>query len=315
MPSLTMMMNSQGSGLDQYCSVDPAGELATGGGGGSDGGADGFLDMLGDRRSSGDLFDLVWQGGAGGGGGHLSLSPLEAVALPPSDDEMAAWLYPIVRDDELLFTDQDDHAGDLAGHAAATVNDHQAADHKREDKLSTEMEDKCRAKDSASLSLKATGGARKSHGTQTHNQTEKRRRCKINEKLKTLQQLVPGCDKRNQLSTLDQTIQYMKSLQQQIQAMSFGCGVKPPAAVYPVVAPPYLPPAAAAGLMPRPAATAPGGLVRGHVRPRVVLAQPPALVPFGPLVYPAAMASPPTLYPALAAAPNVSVAASSSQRH
>ncbi|CAN6352248.1 unnamed protein product [Urochloa humidicola] len=153
------------------------------------------------------------------------------------------------------------------------------------------------------LKQKAIGGARKSHSAETHNRTEKRRRCKINEKLKTLQQLVPGCNKRNQVSTLDQTIQYVKALQEQIQAMSFGCGLKP-AAVYPVVTPPYLPPAAASGLMP-PAAAAPRGLETGHVRPGVVLAPPPAMVRFGPL------ASPHTLYPAVASAPNVSVVASS----
>ncbi|CAN6361681.1 unnamed protein product [Urochloa humidicola] len=243
----------------------------------------------------------------------LPSSSAAAVAQPPWDEEMAAWLCdPIVQGDELVFTCQDDPAGDLTSHAAA-VNDQQAVDHKR-DEVDDKREHKCRAEDSTSLSLrkKATGGASKSHHAGTHKRTEKRRRCKINEKLKTLQQLVPGCDKSNQLSTLDHTIKYMKSLQQQVQAMSFGCGVNP-AAVYPVVAaPPYLPPAA--GLIP-PAAAAPGGLVRGHLRPRVVLAPPSAMVPFGPLVYPAAMASPRRLYPALAAAPNVSVVASSSQRH
>uniref|UniRef100_A0A0E0JC11 BHLH domain-containing protein n=1 Tax=Oryza nivara TaxID=4536 RepID=A0A0E0JC11_ORYNI len=58
-----------------------------------------------------------------------------------------------------------------------------------------------------------------------------KRRCKINENLKTLQQLVPGCDKsNNQASTLDKTIRYMKSLQQHVQAMSVGCIMKPAAA-------------------------------------------------------------------------------------
>jgi hypothetical protein len=58
---------------------------------------------------------------------HLrSPSPPPAIVLPPSEDEMAAWLYPIVRgDDELVFTaDQDDQPG---GHAAAGVDDGQQA--------------------------------------------------------------------------------------------------------------------------------------------------------------------------------------------
>ncbi|CAN6348335.1 unnamed protein product [Urochloa humidicola] len=76
---------------------------------------------------------------------------------------------------------------------------------------------------------------------------EKRRRYKISEKLRTLQQLVPGCDKCNQASTLDQTIHYMKSLQHQVQAMSFG-PARPTAAaaVYPVVQRPVAMPMVAA---------------------------------------------------------------------
>ncbi|CAN6352249.1 unnamed protein product [Urochloa humidicola] len=119
--------------------------------------------------------------------------------------------------------------------------------------------------------------------------TEKRRRHKINEKLRTLQQLVPGCDKCNQASTLDQTIQYMKSLQQQVQAMSFGpASPTAAAAMYrPVVqrpvAVPMMPPAAA---------------------PAVVLSAAPAMVPFRAMLqlpqYPTAV---PVMMPAAAAAP------------
>ncbi|CAN6338822.1 unnamed protein product [Urochloa humidicola] len=331
-----MMMNRKGSCPEHYNNsvVNPG--KATGCGGDGSGDADeGFHGMFGERQSSGDLFDLVWQGGAGAGGSmDVQLSQLAqlpsppstvAVAPPPSDDEMVTWPSPIVRGDDLVFTDHhlDNHPGDLAGHAAAAavgddqpaapvketadhhkreVDDQQAADLKKDDKL-PKAKEKCRAEDPTFFSLrkKATRGARKSHNPETHSLTEKRRRSKINKKFKTLQQLVPGCVKSNQASTLDQTIQYMKTLQQQIQAISLGCGMKP-TTVYPVVVPPYLPPAAAAGLM-QPTTAAPGVLVRQGV----VLAPPLAMIPFGPLLplvqhhqYPAAMASPPTLYPAVA---------------
>uniref|UniRef100_K3ZCN5 BHLH domain-containing protein n=1 Tax=Setaria italica TaxID=4555 RepID=K3ZCN5_SETIT len=177
-----MMNNSQGSDPAYYYSVDPGHNSGCGNGGGV---AEGFLDMFGDHHSSGDLFDLVWQGGPGASSGmelqpsHLPSSPPPAVVLPPSEDEMASWLYPIVQGDELVFTaGQDDHPGDFAGHVASVDDQHAApvkevADHK-----------------------KAAGGARtKSHHAEAHNLTEKRRRCKISEKFKTLQQLVPGCDK------------------------------------------------------------------------------------------------------------------------
>ncbi|CAM0913065.1 unnamed protein product [Alopecurus aequalis] len=109
---------------------------------------DNFLDMF--ANSTEDLFTLAWEGGTSGQPAVSSIpsSPppaeLPRVSLepPPSNDMMAAWLYPI------------------------------------------------------------------------------RRRCKISDRLRTLQQLVPGCDKSNQASTLEHTIQYMKSLQQQVQSMS-----------------------------------------------------------------------------------------------
>uniref|UniRef100_A0A8R7UM51 BHLH domain-containing protein n=1 Tax=Triticum urartu TaxID=4572 RepID=A0A8R7UM51_TRIUA len=44
----------------------------------------------------------------------------------------------------------------------------------------------------------ASGGSnrtRSSRQSDTHNVTEKRRRCKISDRLRTLQQLVPGCEK------------------------------------------------------------------------------------------------------------------------
>ncbi|PUZ67774.1 hypothetical protein GQ55_3G461200 [Panicum hallii var. hallii] len=254
------MMNSQGSGPAHYnYSVDP-GE-ATGCGRNGGGADEGFLDMFGDRRSSGDLFDLVWQGRAGATSSIMEVQPSHLIpSLPPSEGEKAAWLCPVVRGDELV-----DSMGERR--------------------------------------KKAIGGVRKSHHSEAHNLTKKRRRCRINEKFKILQQLVPGCDKSNQVSTLDQTIQYMNSLQQQIQEMSFGCDVKP-FAVYPVVPPQYLPPDMAAGLMP-PATAAPGVLLGGPVRPGVVHALPPAMIPFGPALLPlvhhhpaAAMASSPMMYPA-----------------
>jgi hypothetical protein len=174
-----------------------------------------------------------------------------------------------------------------------------------------------------------------------------RRRHKINERFRTLQELVPGCDDKvstwllcvnsvlswrhawwvlfvgpvcdtvlwrhfqcNQVSTLDHTIQYMKSLQHQVQAMCVsGGGPDRPlaAAVYPVVeAPQHAPHRGAAEVAaPTMMPTAP-----------VVLAaaDPTTMVPFRAMVqlphYPAAAvpavmmmpAAAPPLYPAAAAA-------------
>ncbi|KAF8733366.1 hypothetical protein HU200_014973 [Digitaria exilis] len=122
--------------------------------------------------------------------------------------------------------------------------------------------------------LPAGGSSRRSsqHGDAAHNLTEKRRRHKINEKLRTLQQLVPGCDdKSNQASTLDQTIQYLKSLQHHIQAMSVV-----PSPVAPAIAMP-MPPAAPmvlAPAAPAPPPVAPVAMPMPAAAPAMVMVVP-----------------------------------------
>ncbi|GJN35383.1 hypothetical protein PR202_gb24154 [Eleusine coracana subsp. coracana] len=75
---------------------------------------EGFFEMFGDRSSTGDLFELVWQGR--GGGGNSSMDQVHhCLPLPPSEEEMATWLYPIVRGEvEPVTTSMDQPAcGDI----------------------------------------------------------------------------------------------------------------------------------------------------------------------------------------------------------
>ncbi|XP_028753631.1 transcription factor PIF7 isoform X2 [Neltuma alba] len=53
-----------------------------------------------------------------------------------------------------------------------------------------------------------------------HNQSERRRRDRINQKMKALQRLVPNASKNDKASILDGVIEYLKQLQAQIQMMS-----------------------------------------------------------------------------------------------
>ncbi|KAL8139033.1 hypothetical protein V2J09_005034 [Rumex salicifolius] len=68
---------------------------------------------------------------------------------------------------------------------------------------------------------------RRSRAAEVHNLSERRRRDRINEKMKTLQELIPRCSKTDKASTLDEAIEYLKSLQMQVQMMSMGCGMVP----------------------------------------------------------------------------------------
>ncbi|KAL0873050.1 hypothetical protein Bca101_022755 [Brassica carinata] len=92
-------------------------------------------------------------------------------------------------------------------------------------------------------SLMETGGGegrgstsrKRSRAAEMHNVSERvlldihpffdrRRREKINEKMKALQELIPRCNKTDKASMLEDAIEYVKSLQMQIQMMSMGGG-------------------------------------------------------------------------------------------
>ncbi|XBH58360.1 hypothetical protein VPH35_079812 [Triticum aestivum] len=243
------------------------GEAATAGGG------DDFLDIEG-------LLGLAWEGGTAL---PCVRSPPPALGPPcasppeptPSEDVMAAWLYPILSGE--------DNAGDgpmvksepsakASGSLGMTESEGKlpatdGMDHVKDTNIITS--------DSSERRKAASGGsnrARSSRHSDTQNDTEKRRRCKISDRLRTLQQLVPGCKKSNHASTLEQTIQYMKSLQQHVQAMN----VRPAQAVYPVMQTASVP-AVAVPLGAPSASAAPGTVVAGGCVPLL----PAGMAPFG----------------------------------
>lgn len=61
---------------------------------------------------------------------------------------------------------------------------------------------------------------RKGRAAAVHNQSERRRRDRINQKMKALQKLVPNASKTDKASMLDEVIDYLKQLQAQVQMMS-----------------------------------------------------------------------------------------------
>ncbi|KAG0482685.1 hypothetical protein HPP92_010769 [Vanilla planifolia] len=69
--------------------------------------------------------------------------------------------------------------------------------------------------------------SRRSRAAEVHNLSERRRRDRINEKMKALQDLIPHCTKSDKASMLDEAIEYLKSLQQQVQMMWMGSGMVP----------------------------------------------------------------------------------------
>uniref|UniRef100_A0A0D9Y1A9 BHLH domain-containing protein n=1 Tax=Leersia perrieri TaxID=77586 RepID=A0A0D9Y1A9_9ORYZ len=73
-----------------------------------------------------------------------------------------------------------------------------------------------------------TTTAKRRRAAEVHNLSERRRRDRINEKMKALQELIPHCNKTDKASMLDEAIEYLKSLQLQLQMMWMGGGMAPP---------------------------------------------------------------------------------------
>lgn len=65
--------------------------------------------------------------------------------------------------------------------------------------------------------VRSSASAKKSRAAEVHNLSERKRRDRINEKMKALQELIPRCNKSDKASMLDEAIEYLKSLQLQVQ--------------------------------------------------------------------------------------------------
>ncbi|KAK7284199.1 hypothetical protein RJT34_18941 [Clitoria ternatea] len=105
-----------------------------------------------------------------------------------------------------------------------------AKDRKRKGREAEEWESQSEDVDFDSVAKKQVGGStstKRSRAAAVHNLSERRRRDRINEKMRALQELIPRCNKSDKASMLDEAIEYLKSLQLQVQMMSMGCGMVP----------------------------------------------------------------------------------------
>ncbi|CAN6329728.1 unnamed protein product [Urochloa humidicola] len=232
------MMNYPGhAAAGPWCYPDDAGEAAAAAAHNT---SSSFADMIADHYFTDDFFQLAWSG-SGAPGSMTMIQPAAASRSPPpeerfdppSEGQMAAWLCAIVRggDGDDGDSSREVPAANKPGDTSTTTT----ADKKEKLPLTEGMG----STEQEMRKPPAGGSSRRSHNGEVHKLTEKRRRDKINERLSTLQQLVPGCDdKSNQTVTLDQTIQYVKSLQHHVQAMSSVGPPRPPPAAYDVVPPP-----------------------------------------------------------------------------
>ncbi|XP_022015978.1 transcription factor PIF3 isoform X3 [Helianthus annuus] len=97
---------------------------------------------------------------------------------------------------------------------------------------SQDVEEESLATKTAAASRGGTGSKR-SRAAEVHNLSERRRRDRINEKMRALQELIPNCNKVDKASMLDEAIEYLKTLQLQVQIMSMGTGLCMPPMMFP----------------------------------------------------------------------------------
>lgn len=123
-----------------------------------------------------------------------------------------------------------------SGNSADRVSCEQTHHSKR--KFRDIEESECRSDDLETESIdgkKATHvrGSKRSRAAEVHNLSERRRRDRINEKMRALQELIPNCNKADKASMLDEAIEYLKTLQLQVQIMSMSSGLYMPPMMFP----------------------------------------------------------------------------------
>ncbi|KAG2238480.1 hypothetical protein Bca4012_022296 [Brassica carinata] len=74
-------------------------------------------------------------------------------------------------------------------------------------------------------SSKSRSSSKRCRAAEVHNLSEKRRRSRINEKMKALQSLIPNSNKTDKASMLDEAIEYLKQLQLQVQMLTMRNGI------------------------------------------------------------------------------------------
>ncbi|VFQ62328.1 unnamed protein product [Cuscuta campestris] len=115
--------------------------------------------------------------------------------------------------------------GAVNAFSLAGIEDYEAAESSRRTDFEHLNKD-CEISDGPSNPAQPRSSKR-CRSAEIHNLSEKRRRSRINEKLKALQTLIPNSNKTDKASMLDEAIEYLKQLQLQVQVLTMRNGLYP----------------------------------------------------------------------------------------
>ncbi|CAD6206922.1 unnamed protein product [Miscanthus lutarioriparius] len=114
-----------------------------------------------------------------------------------------------------------------SGLPSDSVHVHKRKGRCRDDSDSPSEDAECEEATEETKPSRRHGPKRRTRAAEVHNLSERRRRDRINEKMRALQELIPHCNKTDKASILDETIEYLKSLQMQVQIMWMTSGMAP----------------------------------------------------------------------------------------
>ncbi|CAG7886832.1 unnamed protein product, partial [Brassica rapa] len=106
---------------------------------------------------------------------------------------------------------------EIAGPSSFVVSKVETEQVQTEERKRKEREEPVDDTEETGEEARGSTSRKRSRAAEMHNISERRRREKINEKMKALQELIPRCNKTDKASMLEDAIQYVKSLQMQIQ--------------------------------------------------------------------------------------------------
>ncbi|CAH8362477.1 unnamed protein product [Eruca vesicaria subsp. sativa] len=107
--------------------------------------------------------------------------------------------------------DDNSSSGGKPFNKTTNIDDHDSVCHSRPEMEEEELKQ---------TEGKSSASTKRSRAAAIHNQSERKRRDKINQRMKTLQKLVPNSSKTDKASMLDEVIEYLKQLQAQVCMMS-----------------------------------------------------------------------------------------------